>query len=706
MNRFMVMLTANDAIYNPNVDPATMTGGADVTTMAVLGVMLLVICSALGFIATAGTAKPSKAKAKIAKQRKLQKKFNFLSSNFLTKSGFDKLVDQLNGMSILSIDEVKEYSVKTYINGNLILLAFSIAGLFMFDDILSIILTVVYGYCIRTVRMEKSLDNIHHKVLHQLKAALADMRQNFIKTASITDSIEQIKVGSLLERPFADILDILTGENSERKLNIFYEKTEFKLLQTFANVCFTINRAGDSKNERGGSVFVEAISMLSTEINLELRRIQLQKAIFGSLEIMPLIPLFGAEGLAAYLQGVIPGTIVIYKGLLGYISRISIIVSSIAGYTLIARANSVVTIKVDDRSYFINNLLSNKNFAKFINNILPRTIKEVSYYKKLAKLSMTRQSIQHIFAKKVVYAVAGFVISMALGVGSIFLAKDFVFNNLQETSLVAGSNTSAEFYTTRQALDDEYMAMPAMVLNERDIKDLGYSKIPMREPATIDLVKSYFPSMADYDLQLEAERVMSKYDEYYNLGWKWWIVLVSIGVGMYGWKMPNKQLNSRIKQIKSESEEDVLQLQTIIAILMYTPIDTMDMLYWMSRQSKVYKDVLTEAYNEYASDPLLALNRLKNNVNSDEFYRIIDKLILTIHQVEMVDAFGDLITERSHLLQMRETVQISALEKRAAMVKPLAQLPLVLVMLLYMLLPIGILGAKEFSKAMESMNNM
>ena len=582
----------------------------------------------------------------------------------------------------------------------------SLVGIFLFDDILSIVLTIIYGFCIKTVRMEKAIDGIHVKVLHQLKSALGDMRQGFIKTNSISDTLEQIEVGSLLERPISEIYDIITGEDSASKLDIFFEKTQFKLLQTLANVCYVINNAGDSENERGSSVFIESLAMLGSEVNLELRKIQLQKSKFGMLEIMPLIPLFGAELIASYLQGVIPGTIVIYRGLMGYIARIGIIISSIVGYTVIARANSVVSIKIDDRNFHIVSLLKNKRIFALIDNICPKKLKEARYYSNLFKASMSKQSIHHLFAMKCIIAASAFLATFILGIASIFLAKDFIYTNLQETSLVAGSNTDATFYTKRQALDDEFMAMPPISLSPTEVKEGKYSLIPMREAEASDLVKSYFPEMADYDLQLEVERIMTKYNSYYNMGWKWWITLIALGVGFIGWKVPNIQLIYRSKQIKADSEEDILQIQTLIAILMHTPIDTMDMLYWMGKQSKVYKDVLYDAYNEYASDPELALHRLKARVNMEEFSRLIDKLLLTIHQVDMKDAFGDLVTERSHLLQVRETVQIAAIEKKRALISPLAKLPLTLVILTYVLLPIGILGAKEFANAMSQMQSM
>lgn len=112
----------------------------------------------------------------------------------------------------------------------------------------------------------------------------------------------------------------------------------------------------------------------------------------------------------------------------------------------------------------------------------------------------------------------------------------------------------------------------------------------------------------------------------------------------------------RIRLLKTESEEDVLQLQTIITILMNTSVDTMETLYWLQRQSRTHRNALIDAYHEYPSDPELALYRLKSKVTLPDFKRMVDKLFLTIHQISLADAFSILyqrepmyyVYEKSH----------------------------------------------------------
>lgn len=85
--------------------------------------------------------------------------------------------------------------------------------------------------------------------------------------------------------------------------------------------------------------------------------------------------------------------------------------------------------------------------------------------------------------------------------------------------------------------------------------------------------------------------------------------------------------------VRAEEEEDVLQLQTMLAILRFTHLDTMEALYWLARQSRVYQTAIYFAYHEYPSDPELALNRLKDKSSLPEFQQICERLLSTISQV-------------------------------------------------------------------------
>ena len=63
----------------------------------------------------------------------------------------------------------------------------------------------------------------------------------------------------------------------------------------------------------------------------------------------------------------------------------------------------------------------------------------------------------------------------------------------------------------------------------------------------------------------------------------------------------------------------------------------------MEKNSSVHQHALRYCYHEYASDPELALNRLKSKSTVAEFHHMCDKLITTIHHISVKEVFADFV---------------------------------------------------------------
>ena len=71
----------------------------------------------------------------------------------------------------------------------------------------------------------------------------------------------------------------------------------------------------------------------------------------------------------------------------------------------------------------------------------------------------------------------------------------------------------------------------------------------------------------------------------------------SIFKSLYCWFAPNISLKLRQMLVQTEAEDDFLQLQTLVAILMNTDIDTLDALWQMCQHSRIHKDMLLYCYH-------------------------------------------------------------------------------------------------------------
>ncbi|MFD0671957.1 hypothetical protein [Cohnella sp. GCM10027633] len=614
--------------------------------------------------------------------------FKRLDDSFLTRGSFKKVKTRIADLSVYSAQEIQVNSVRVYAISVSCSVALLVVGALIFKDVFSTLLVLLYALVMNNVIVGKQVDSVHFRLLKQLSTALSSLRQNYLRLNSISQAVAETEAGSSLHRAFEDISAILSDVDGKKKLDEFYAKTPFKLLCTLAGVCYILNNAGDSKLRDGSSSFLQAMGMLADEVNLEIRRISMQKARFGMLEYLPIAPLLAIGVIESFFTSIIPGTSVLYHGTLGYVSRVVILLASILGYTVIVRVNSAVSVKKDDRNPIVMRALKMPWFAKIVDDLIPKKSYKRARKLRTIKGALSMTNLRHMYGSKILYASMAFLFAIVSFFFAVQLGKQFVYDNVREVSLVGGEKLTAKDIRIRQEMDRYYLSLPSLP-SDNDTKALITQRLPDLPP---------------FDQDAQFKRLKEKYTSYHGAYFKWWMLAISFGIASAFFYLPELMLRARAMLLKTESEEDVLQLQTLISILMNTSCDTLETLYWLMKQSRVHKNALIDAFHEYPSNPDLALHRLKAKAVLPGFRRMVDKLLLTIHQIRLDEAFSDLVTERDHVLRIREISQTTTLGKKRAMVSPLAMAPLVLTAILYILVPLGILGFREFKTALEHMN--
>ena len=387
----------------------------------------------------------------------------------------------------------------------------------------------------------------------------------------------------------------------------------------------------------------------------------------------------------------VPGIAYIYEGSIGYASRITILISSIVGYQVISRMNAASSVARDDRWYICTELLKRAWFMRIIDQIKPvsgmrRKIKRV-----ILRKSISRKSIEHLYAEKVLCTSVIFVFVLVSSVFSIIVGRNYIYNN----------------YTFKSFTVDEHIT-PKELLRRKDLDDKLMQRKALPDADTLkSTIKEMYPKMSDFDRTDQYTRITDKYNLYHETIYYWWLLLATFLLGLLGWYLPDIILKQRAKMVKEESEEDVLQLQTMISILMNTSADTLDTMYWLARQSRIHKNALWTCCQNYSEGPLKAIEQLKlSDPDSPSFVRMCNKLSLTVYNVSIRDAFYDIEADRGYMLELRKMNQKDVITKRAVRAYYFALAPLVLTSFLYLMVPMGILGYSQYTQSMNTENEM
>lgn len=604
--------------------------------------------------------------------------YSKINSNPIFRQQLMKIYNGIAELSVYADVDIKRLSVQLWFLSNVFYFGIILILSLMFKNVIIILLCIIFANIVKDSMIDKRLTKMHTQLLKEENEMLSSLRQEYIRLRSVTDALAGCECGKLIRKPVNELYTILTSPNVSDNLNEFYESCPLKTLQTLAGVCYAIDNTGDTILANGSSNFVTAVSMISDEVKLEIRGIALKNSKFKSLEFLPIAPIAALPALKWFFTSRIPGTKIIYDGQLGFVFVIIILILAMTGYKVILAATSVTAIKYDDRSSMDKRLMRKKSIRHLVAMIRPNEGKALEKVVKLLKSSMSRLNVNYVYLRKVYFSAAAFLCSIFIMISSMIIGYYYTWNNVEVSGLVASSNLSKEDIELLRSLDNKYFSAP--IVNDDELAEF---------------IKENYPNIKSNKIQAQIDRIREKESNLSDLYFKWYYLLISIILAFIAWKIPEFILKFRTILIKSESEEDCLQLQTVIAIMMNTSIDTLDLLDWLGKHSRVFKPILIDAYHSYPSNDYKALRELKYKAGLPDFKQIVDKLMLTVSQISIAEAFSDLITEREHLLRMRELTQEESILKKRQLMSMVATMPMGATIALYFVAPIAIIGVKE-----------
>lgn len=630
--------------------------------------------------------KGSKRVREARKVKQYKKYYRFFSRFFLTQTYLAQIYGKLANLSIYRKDEIQVLSVKYLMTSIGAGGALIVTSFFLFKDFLTILICILFGLLLATLVVDKKLDGMHYRIMKSMANALSAIRQEYMRTNSVVEALNDAEIDDIIKKPMDEISNILMSSNAELRLQEFCEATPFRTMQTLAGICYQINNQGDEKDIFGQSNFNLAITLMLSDVNSEIQKIAYRKKAFGFIEYLPFAPIFGMGIIESFFISIMPGTALVYNGPLGYLFRTITVVLSIIAYVIVSRINCNIPIKEDDRTEAFTRMLDNPRMYRFIFNIIPKNKKAMAMDKTL-KQSLSRMSLEHLYLKKLTFALAAFALALLCAVSTISLGRDFIQNSTQQLSLVATGEMDGMQEKAIRNLDQKYLANPTSFSDQQ----------------LTEMVMMAMPGLSDLQAQDQVKRLKDKHKSLENAYFHWWYIWLCVGVGVIGWFSPNIMLKVRKILVETEEEDDFLQLQTLASILINTNVDTLDILGQFAQHSRVHKDMFMYAYQGYPSNPELELTRLQAKTPLVPFKRFIGKLKLTISDLSLRDAYSDLLIERDHILRMRDMTIEASINRKRGICGPLSMVPIGSMVIGSFLVPIGILGFNEFSNAINMM---
>lgn len=650
-------------------------------------VALLIIIVVTVFVFTAMRAMTKrKTMSESQKYQAYNKRFRFYYDFVLTRTLFRKIHDQICSLSAYTMLEGRLVTVKFFEKSLWTALALFLIGYIGLGDLTSGIVLLMFAYVLMDVSVSKRIDGVNYESLIAQSSFLQSIRDCYTRVRNVPDAVNDATVSPLLQKQANEIYLICTANNAEERLNEFYKTCPNRIMRTLATTCYI--RTDTGEDTVGYSPFKQALDLIKDEVDMERRRQLNQRLQFSSLDKLPFVPLFMYPPIKIFYTKLISATASVFDSMTGYVIKLVVVVACFVSYYVLSTINNSSVARTDDRIQAITNMLYNTKVHKFAKSLVTKKYKKRLEVNKQIEGCLSSKTIEYLYLEKFVFGVALFFISIVFSIIILFTARNAVYNSLTASTMSVTLKYTADQEKRTREYDASVLAMEQL-------------------PEVDDMTKTFeqiFPKATSIEIEAQVQRLTDKYNTYTKLGFKWWFAFIYIAMAMIGWVVPNMLLKLRVTLVKSEAEIDVLQLQTIIAILMDTNLDTMSVIYWLSKSSDIHKDILTFCYHEYVRDPVYALNHLKRKSVNPEFIAMCEKLITTVYQVTLAEAFEDLISERDNTMKIREAVQLEDLKKKRNIAGPIATFPMIVWLVAVFILPIGIVAVKSAISMLGQLN--
>lgn len=656
------------------------------STLIIVGLGIIIFSFVIVYSAMTFLTKKKKVDI-IGQKQAYNKRFRFYYDFVLTRQMFRQIYEQIASLAVYNMIDCRVQAVKFFERALISAGALFVVGFILLGDFISGVVLMLFALVMINTTVNRRIDDVNFHALKDISSLILSIRECYTRVRNVPDALNDAKVPPLLQKNVSDIYLMCTATDAKKRLNNFYKECPNRIMRTLATTCYIRSDVGDDDSV-GGSPFKQALGLIKDEVDMEVRRQINQRLMFNTLSYLPFVPLFLYPPIKVFYVKMISATSAVFESGIGYCIKLAVVLSCFICYYVLSTINNASVARTDDRLLSITKLLMNQKIAKFARTLVPKSFKKRHKTEKDLTGCLSQKTLVYFYFEKYIFASVLFVASMIFSVIILISAKNAIYNSLVADTMSVQLTYTAEQEKAVREYDAEVLAMEALPADEE----------------MFEVFKHIFTKYSTNEVDAQVSRLKSKYNRYHNMSFKWWYAFIYISCFYAGYFIPDALLKLRKSLVQSEAEMDVLQLQTIIAIMMDTPLDTMSVIYWLAKSSDIHKDILNYCYHEYVRDPVYALRHLQSKSASAEFSSMCDKLITTVYQVTLGEAFEDLISERENTMKIREVVQLEQLKSKRNIAGPVAMAPMAVWMVAAFILPIGIVAVRSFIAMLENLN--
>ena len=625
----------------------------------------------------------------IAHQRAVAaRRYVFFYNNVITRKAFRHIVELYSSLSCYDFEQMQQMAVDLFIKSVSMGIAIPLFITLTIKDIIISGIAVLAGCMYYQMTVEKAYDKEIEEMCNEASFTIQSITDNYVLVDDVTKAVKICERAPCLERTVSKMYDVLAAENKEKALYEYKRLLPIRLLSSLVTACYITVEEGDSRDDKGQSKFVSKMTQLRLEADSKVRSLRATSIAFGSLANLSLTGLIVTPIFDWFLLNNMPGTAIYLKGLYGEIEKTLILAITCLSYYIITLLRRPSVVNVVDKNEFVDRLSKHAKVKRIAQDLIPKTYKAQEKWNRRLKDSLSSKDMVYIYTLKPLLSVVAVAVMTVMLIVFTITSKSRLWNNYGSLSAI---NYAVEMTETmhRQIVEVDY--------------DYMTSEEKPEDEVARSMVKSRIDGLSSMDVEQQVDRLSTKWDKYYNIKFHWWYLIVIYLAGVAAWFVPEVSLFIRSYMVKFEAAEDAMQLQSLMMTLQSTKYDVRKCLYWLAEESTVHKAVLQYAYVEYASDPELALLRLKDSVSLRDMKRLVAKLEKAMYDLSIEDAFRDISLDKQQALNINEMLQTQQLQSKTEFARGFANAPLSIAIYGGLIIPILVLGYTQLVSSLSEM---
>lgn len=568
------------------------------------------------------------------------------------------------------------------------IIAVSVAGICIIfglkPTIFTFLSSILIIYILSTEIVSRESSKMEILFLKELDSFLENIKHYYYQKNQITEAMENAAniTGGIIRGHCNKLLQCISSMDREQAISRYMSCNYHKYLKLLLSLAVLVEENGDI-NDSEGSVFLNSLMQLRTEVLDDIRYITERRHKFSGLGYTAGIPIVSVPYIAAWGADTIPSLNGFYYGYTGLLIKGALLCLTYISYSMVVR------LREGDRLIRHNHEIAARLSKIPVFSRLIDVLYKANYSKSMKITELLRRlgekmTTRVFYMVKLLYLFWGLIISITLCELGHY-----------ESRLQIISDTGDISNISMQA-DGKQISAMERVIPEYTQYYIGLNQEP--DSAQLEQVMLNEKGIRTKEVAVAAvgeitRRVTDYKKEYFNI--KDFILAIIVAYLCYLY--PSAVISFRRALSDNKMQDEVMQFQSLIHMLKRVPgISAVDVLEKMEDFAEIFRPSLQQCINEYNISDNDALERIYSKEKYAGFRKIIDCFMM-VDEMGVEDAFDEISSEITSFKENRKLERRILLENEGLLGALIAIMPGGLIIFGYLLCPFLIRSVQIFS---------